>query len=36
MIDESDSQDQKHLDRRISAFLGIKIDRSGEDENASD
>jgi hypothetical protein len=36
MIDESDLQDEKHFDPRISAFFGILIDRSDENENASD
>jgi hypothetical protein len=36
MIDESDSQDERHLDPRISTLLGIKIDSSDEFENASD
>jgi hypothetical protein len=35
-IDESDSQDEKHEEQRISTFLGIMIDRSDEDENADD
>jgi hypothetical protein len=36
VIDESDSQYEKHFDRRISTFLGIKIDSNDEDENAFD
>jgi hypothetical protein len=36
VIDESDLQFEKHRDSTISTFLGIKIDRSDEDENASD
>jgi hypothetical protein len=36
MIDESDSQHEKHFDPRTSTFLGIKIDSSDENENASD
>jgi hypothetical protein len=36
VIDESDSQFPKHFDLRISTFLGIKIDRSDEFQNASD
>jgi hypothetical protein len=36
VIDESDLQDEKHFDPRISIFLGIKIDSSDEYENASD
>jgi hypothetical protein len=35
VIDESDSQCEKHLDPRVSVFLGIKIDPSDENENAS-
>jgi hypothetical protein len=34
--DESEKQYEKHFDPRISTFLGIKIDRSDEYENASD
>jgi hypothetical protein len=38
--DKSDSEFEKqfenHVDPRISKFLEIKIDRSDEDENASD
>jgi hypothetical protein len=36
VIDESESQCEKHFDSRISTFLGIKIDRSDEYENVSD
>jgi hypothetical protein len=36
VIDESDGQDEKHFDPRISTFLGIKMVSSDEDENASD
>jgi hypothetical protein len=36
MIDESDSQDEKHFDPRISTLLGIKIDSSDDAENAFD
>jgi hypothetical protein len=36
VIDESDLQNEKHFDPRISTFLGIKIDSSDEDENAND
>jgi hypothetical protein len=36
VIDESDLHLEKHLDPRISTFLGIKIDRSDEHENTSD
>jgi hypothetical protein len=36
VIDENDSQNEKHFDPRISTFLGIKIDSSDEYENASD
>jgi hypothetical protein len=36
VIDESDLQYEKHSEPIISTFLGIKIDRSDEDENASD
>jgi hypothetical protein len=35
-IDESELQNEKHFDPRISTFLGIKIDSSDENENASD
>jgi hypothetical protein len=35
-MDESDSQDEKHDDPRISTFRGISIDSSDEYENASD
>jgi hypothetical protein len=35
-IDESDSQDEKQDDPRISTFRGISIDRSDDFENASD
>jgi hypothetical protein len=31
---ESEEQDEKHFDPRISTFRGIKIDSSDEDENA--
>jgi hypothetical protein len=33
---ESDLQYEKQFDPRISTLLGIKIDRSDEDENVSD
>jgi hypothetical protein len=36
MTDESDLQYYKHFDPRISTFLGIKIDSSDANENASD
>jgi hypothetical protein len=36
MIDESDSQSEKQFESRISTLLGITIDSSDEDENASD
>jgi hypothetical protein len=36
VTDESDSQDQKHLDSSISTVVGIRIDSSDEGENASD
>jgi hypothetical protein len=36
VIDESDLQHEKHSDPRISTFLGIKIDSSDENKNASD
>jgi hypothetical protein len=36
VIDESDSQYEKHFDPRISTFLGIKIDSSDEYENVAD
>jgi hypothetical protein len=36
VIDESDSQDTKHFDPRISTLFGIKIDSSDEYENAFD
>jgi hypothetical protein len=36
VIDESDLQDEKHFDPRISTLFGIKIDSSDEHENASD
>jgi hypothetical protein len=36
MIDESDSQHEKHPDPTISTFLGIKIDSSNEHENTPD
>jgi hypothetical protein len=35
VTDESDLQDSKHFDPRISTFLGIKIDSSDEYENSS-
>jgi hypothetical protein len=34
VINESDSQNEKHFDPRISTFLGIKIDCNRVDENA--
>jgi hypothetical protein len=34
VIDESDLQCEKHLDRRISTFRGIMIDLHDDDENA--
>jgi hypothetical protein len=34
VIAESDLQDEKHAEPRISTFFGIKIDRSNECENA--
>jgi hypothetical protein len=36
VIDESDPQDEKHDDPRISTFRGISIDRINECENAFD
>jgi arginine/lysine/ornithine decarboxylase len=36
VIDENDLQFEKHSDPRISTLLGIKIDSSDENENASD
>jgi hypothetical protein len=36
VIDESDSQYEKQSDPRISTFLGIKMDLSDENKNASD
>jgi hypothetical protein len=36
VIDENDSQNEKQFEPRISIFLGIKIDSSDENENASD
>jgi hypothetical protein len=36
MIDESDLQDTKHFDPRISTLFGIMIDESDDSENASD
>jgi hypothetical protein len=36
VIDERDLQYEKQFDPRISTFLGIKIDSSDENENASD
>jgi hypothetical protein len=36
MCDQSDLQYEKDCDPRISTFLGIKIDRSDKNENASD
>jgi hypothetical protein len=36
VIDESDSQYEKHFNPRISTFIGIKIDLSFENENADD
>jgi hypothetical protein len=36
VIDESDRQNEKHFDPRISTLLGIKIDSSEDSENASD
>jgi hypothetical protein len=36
VIDESDSQDEKHLDSRISTLFGIKIDWSDVLWNAFD
>jgi hypothetical protein len=36
VIDESDSQDEKHFHPRISTFLGIMIDSSDDLQNASD
>jgi hypothetical protein len=36
VIDESDLQDEKHPDPRISTLLGMKLDWSDEGENASD
>jgi hypothetical protein len=35
VIDESDLQNEKHPEPRISTFLGIKIDSSDEYENAN-
>jgi hypothetical protein len=36
VIDESESQSEKHLHPRISTFFVIKIDSSDDSENASD
>jgi hypothetical protein len=36
VIDESDLQDEKECDPRISTFRGITIDWSDDNENASD
>jgi hypothetical protein len=36
VINESDLQKAKHVDPRISTFLGIKIDSSDEYEKTSD
>jgi hypothetical protein len=36
VIDESDSQFEKHVEHRISTLLGMNIDSSDEDENADD
>jgi hypothetical protein len=36
VIDESDLQNEKHFDPRISIFLGIKIDSNDDDKNAND
>jgi hypothetical protein len=36
VIDESDSQHEKHPDRRISTLLGREIDSGGDAENAFD
>jgi hypothetical protein len=36
VIDESNSQHEKHFDPRISTLLGIKIDSSDEYKNAPD
>jgi hypothetical protein len=36
VIDESDLQDEKHFDPRISTFLGIKIDSGDNLQNDSD
>jgi hypothetical protein len=36
VIDESDLQNKKQFDSRISTFIGIKIDSSDEFENAND
>jgi hypothetical protein len=36
VINESDSQDEKQCEPRISTFRGITIDRSDENENVSD
>jgi hypothetical protein len=34
VFEESDLQSETHCDSTISTFLGIKIDRSDEDEDA--
>jgi hypothetical protein len=36
VIDESEEQDEKHADPRISTLLGIKIDSSEDYENTFD
>jgi hypothetical protein len=36
VIDESEKQDEKHFDPRISTLFGIMIDLSDDPENASD
>jgi hypothetical protein len=36
VIDESDSQNKKHPNPRVSTFRGMMIDSSDDDENADD
>jgi hypothetical protein len=36
VIDESELQNEKSFEQRISTLLGIKIDWSDDDENAAD
>jgi hypothetical protein len=36
VIDESEEQDEKHFDPKISTFIGITIDSADESENVSE